>query len=273
MENGKWKIWRIRIARVLLLVFIYSHLGACSPPDGGDSPVAGPSEYDVSIAYLKSLYSGHPTDITTDYRITGYVIGSDYYDNFYKTLVIDDGTAGIEIRLDMEEIFKRFWIHSRVTVRCNGLWLGSYGGTLQLGAEPFGDYQTQALSGVEIAEHLAVDKEHYGEVMAHTLTFPELSQRHVSTFVAFENVRFAEADSGLCWAETEPLPDGSDPPSATNRLLVDSSGNTLAVRTSRHATFARFPLPKTTGRIEGVLGFFNNSYQLVVCDSEKFTSP
>ena len=242
-------------------------------PDGPNIPKPPGEEQTVSVAFLKTLYNGAPVRITDEIRISGAVISDDRQGNFYKTLVIDDGTAGIEIRLDMEEIFKRFWIHSRVTVRCNGLWLGSYGGTLQLGAEPFGDYQTQALSGVEIAELLAVDKEHYGEVMAHTLTFPELSQRHVSTFVAFENVRFAEADSGLCWAETEPLPDGSDPPSATNRLLVDSSGNTLAVRTSRHATFARFPLPKTTGRIEGVLGFFNNSYQLVVCDSEKFTSP
>lgn len=255
----------------LLTAAMFAALAGCRPasvippddPAGPNIPTPPGETQTVSVAWLKTLYNGAPVRITDEIRIAGAVISDDRQGNFYKTLVVDDGTGGIEIGLDMEQIFKRFWIHSRVTVRCNGLWLGSYGGTLQLGAEPFGDYQTQALSEVEIAEHLAVDKTHYGEVTAHTLTIPELSLRRVSTFVAFENVRFVEADEGLCWAET---------PSATNRTLVDPDGNTLLVRTSRHATFARFPLPRGTGRIEGILGIFNGSYQLVVCDSEKFNA-
>jgi hypothetical protein len=247
------------------------------PPDDPDPAIPGPGdEKSVSIAYLKTLYNGAPVRLTGEWRISGAVVSSDREGNFYKTLVIADETGGIEVRLDMEEIFKRFMIHTRATVRCNGLWLGDYGGTLQLGAEPFGDYETQNLSLTEIAEHLHTDEEFYGEVRARTLTFGELSRNRISTFVAFEGVRFVE--QGLSWAETEAgaeagtETDPPDPPSATNRHLVDADGNTLIVRTSRYATFAPWPLPEGVGRIEGVLGYFNGDYQLVVCDSEKFSA-
>ncbi len=58
----------------------------------------------------------------------------------------------------------------------------------------------------------------------------------------------------------------------TDRHLVDARGDTLVVRTSRHATFASRLLPESTGRIEGVLSVFNDTFQLSVTDSEKFTA-
>jgi hypothetical protein len=141
---------------------------------------------------------------------------------------------------------------------------------LQLGAEPFDDYQTQGLSEIEIAEHLQSDEEFYGEVRARTLTFGELSLDDISTFVAFEGVHFA--GEGLSWAETENEVglDGEiiEPLSATNRHLVDAAGDTLIVRTSRYARFAPWPLPEGSGRIEGVVGYFNGDYQLVVSNSQ-----
>ncbi len=261
--------------RILLIsLAIAATMAGCRPasvipqPDEGGIPGPG-EEQTVSVSFLKTLYKGAPVRITGEYRIAGAVISDDRQGNFYETLVLDDGTAGIEVRLDMEEIFKVYWIHSRVTVRCNGLWLGSYGGTLQLGAEPFDDFQTQPLSPTAVVEHIFSDKENYGEIKPRTLTFGELSQRYVSTFVAFEGIRFVDEEQGSSWAETEPDGNGILP-SATNRHLVDAAGDTLIVRTSRHARFAAWPLPEGAGRIEGVLGYFNGDYQLVVCDSEKF---
>ncbi len=231
-------------------------------PDNPGIPKPPGEEQTVSVAYLKSLYNGAPVRITGEWRISGAVVSDDRHGNFYHTLVMNDDTGGIEVRLDMDEIFKRFWIHSRVTVRCNGLWIGSYGGSLQLGAEPFGDYQTQPLPGTAIAEHIAIDREHYGEVLPRTLTFGELTAGDESTFAAFEGVRFVDEERGMSWSQAD---------ADTDRHLVDAAGDTLVVRTSRHATFASRLLPSGTGRIEGVLSRFNDKYQLVVTDSEKFT--
>ncbi len=236
------------------------------PGGGGDDPTIPkpPGEVQtVSIARLKSLYNGAPVRVVGEWRIAGAVVSDDRRGNFYRALVVNDDTGGIELRLDMEEIFKRFWIHSRVTVRCNGLWLGSYGGTLQLGAAPFGDVQTRPLPEVDIAEHIAVDLEHYGEVLPRVRTFGELTAGDISTFVVFEGVQFASGERGMSWSEAD---------ADTDRQLVDAAGDTLVVRTSRHADFASRLLPEGIGRIEGVLSLFNDTFQLTVTDSEKFTT-
>lgn len=228
-------------------------------PEPGDNEHPADPET-VSIAFLKTLYKGAPVRIADEYRITGAVVSSDAHGNFYKTLVLDDGTAGIEVKLDMEDIFKTFRIHTRVTVRCNGLWLGSYGGVLQLGGEPFGDYQTQYLPAAVIAEHLQADDALHGTVIARRLTIAGLEPRHISSFAEFAGVQFIDEEAGLNWSEED---------ADTDRHLVDAAGDTLIVRTSRHADFALRALPRMNGTIEGVLGWFNGRYQLVVCDSQK----
>lgn len=234
---------------------------ACNPPSTiPDNPSI--KEETVSIAYLKTLYTGAPTRITGELHISGRVVGSDVRGNFYKTLVVDDGTGGIEVKLDLEEIFKRFMIHTAVDVRCNGLWLGSYGGTLQLGAEPFGDFQTQYIPEGDIPLHITCDENFTDEVLPRKLTIGTLSARDISTFVCFEGVQFAGEEMGLGWAEVGAEHD-------TDRHLVDESGNRLVVRTSRYADFAGRTLPSGCGYIEGVLGYFGDTYQLRVCDDQK----
>jgi hypothetical protein len=233
------------------------------PEPGSNIPTPPGKEETTSIAFLKTLYNGAPTRVEGEYWISGAVVSSDVQGNFHKTLVLDDGTGGIEVKLDMERMFERFLYHSRVSVRCNGLWLGSYGGTLQLGAEPWDDYQTEPLSPMQIAEHLFADEAFYGEVLPRTLRFSGLSLRDVSTFVAFENVRFAAEERGMLWADIEDE-------SATDRHLVDAAGDTLLVRTSRFADFAGWPLPEGEGYARGVLGYFDGRYQLVLSHYRDF---
>lgn len=253
-----------------LLISLFALVAACRPasviPEPGTGPVDPENpqppemEQTVSIAFLKTLYKGAPVRITGEYLIEGAVVSNDRDGNFYKTLVVDDGTSGIEMKLDMEDIFLTYWIHGRVTVRCNGLWLGSYGGTLQLGSAPFGGYETQNISPNEIAEHLFPDNNFYGEVIPRRLGFSELTVRDISTYVAFTDVQFADEEAGiLSWAEED---------ADTDRHLVDAAGDTLTVRTSCHAKFAFRSLPIGNGRIEGVVSCFNGKYQLVVCHDQ-----
>jgi hypothetical protein len=242
-------------------------LVACNPssvvPEPDNPPV---KEGAVSIAYLKTLYTGAPTLITSELHISGRVVSSDVRGNFYKTLVLDDGTGGIEVKLDLEQIFKRYMIHTLVTVRCNGLWLGSYGGTLQLGAEPYSDFQTQYISEGDIPLHLTRDETFTDEVLPRELTIGALSPEDISMFVSFEGVQFVGEEQGLGWADATVEHD-------TDRHLVDRAGDTLVVRTSRYADFAHRTLPSGSGYIEGVLSYFNGTYQLRVCDDQKAIMP
>lgn len=271
----------------ILDVVVATMLTACD--SGGRSiPLTGGANgrQEISIAYLNTLYSGAPTQIDGEFWISGQVVSSDRWGNFYHTLVIEDDTGGIEILLDTKQIFKIFEQFSLVRVRCNGLWLGSNGGTLQLGDRPGDGYQTGPLPIGLIAEHLIRDGSAPVEKTPRILTFSQMEPRHISTLVAFRGVRFSDDEQGLAWAETGKDAGGEDSdaagegadgsqggdgiPSATNRHLIDSEGNVLVVRTSRYAEFAHLMLPGGEGTIEGVLSVFGSEYQLTVTDANKF---
>lgn len=252
--------------RILLISTLL--LAACAPMS--KAPLAGEEdgedksgeERTVSIAYLKTLYKGAPVRVAEEIIVAGRVVSSDVKGNFYKTLVIDDPTGGIELRIDLEQVFKHFMVHTRVVVRCNGLWLGSYGGTLQLGTEPYEGWQTQHIPESEIPLHIQTDEEFNAEVLPHRLGFDEIAPEYIATFVSFDGVQFADEEAGMSWAEVDSETD-------TDRHLVDLRGDTLVVRTSRYALFAHKTLPDGNGYIEGVLNHFNGKYQLVVCDDMK----
>ncbi len=213
----------------------------------------------ISIAHLRNLYEGAPTKIVGEYRLSGTVVSRDREGSFYKTLVLDDGTGGVEVKMDMEEIFKRFKIHSRVLVRCNGLWIDSFGGALQLGAEPYQGGETHYIAASQIASHLQNDDKFYGEVLPFELGLGDLSPHYISRYVVFEGVRFADEESGRGWADT-----GEGAEYYSDRYLVDDAGRRLAVRTSRYASFALRALPRGRGCIEGVLGYSGGRYYLTV---------
>lgn len=233
---------------------LFLGLSACSPPEGEEDWVL---EHDVSIAYLKSLYSGHPVDIVTDYRIRGYVVSTDRFGNFYKTLIIADSTGGIEIKLDMENLFRDFWFGHEVTVHCNGLTLGAYSGLVQLGTAATGGYETGYIDENVITAHLKVTGLSPEAPRPYHLKIGELSERYLSCLVRFNDVQFVEEEQGLLWC---------DPDADTDRHIVDRRGDTLTVRTSRHAEYASRLLPHGNGFIEGILSYFNGEYQLKVAD-------
>ena len=100
-----------------------------------------PPEYTVpaikankSIAGLKQLHlSNNFEKILDDIIIEGVVIANDITDNFYKSIVVQDSTGGITIRLDGYSLFNKYPVGEGVFVRLKGLWMGDYAGMIQLG--------------------------------------------------------------------------------------------------------------------------------------------
>lgn len=230
--------------------------------DSGEKP--GRPTGEVSIAYLKSLYDRTPLRIDCELYLRGRVVSSDRCGNFYKTLVVEDASGGIPLRIDDARLFERYYAGAAVTVHCNGLTLGAYGGMLQLGGDPAGGYQVGLLSPQQAASHLSVSNDQQAELSPTLLSLDQTAPRWLGCLVAFDHVEFRE--TGVAWCEP-----GLD----TDRTLIDREGNRLVVRTSSYATFARRPLPSGCGYIEGVLTVFNGTYQLVVADDDhlRMTGP
>ena len=92
-----------------------------------------------------------------DVYIKGKVISNDEEGNVYKSLHIQDHTAGIELKLN-NNVGIRYKYGSWVYVRLNGLYLGNYRMMLSLGAAPSeswnkaGEHKFYANSNIELQE-------------------------------------------------------------------------------------------------------------------------
>ena len=98
----------------------------------------------TTILELKKLYTeGTPLTIEKDIIIGGQVISEDKSGNIYKSLYIQDATAGIELKLGKNGLYNDYKLGQWVYVKCSGLTLGAYNGMIQLGCEdPTNDYET-----------------------------------------------------------------------------------------------------------------------------------
>ncbi|HQV00737.1 MAG TPA: DUF5689 domain-containing protein, partial [Bacteroidia bacterium] len=100
------------------------------PPTDGTNPNITVTH---TIAQIKAMYAGTPLRIDSDYVISGVVIADDKSGNFYKSVVIQDSTAGIAIRLDQSDFYTDFPAGRLLFIKCKGLYIGDYGGLIQMG--------------------------------------------------------------------------------------------------------------------------------------------
>lgn len=244
--------------KTIFIVAALSLIGCSYPEKGERTGGPPPSESEeVSVSFLKSLYAGHPVNIRKNYVIRGHVVSSDRYGNYYKTVVVEDAGAGIEIKIDREDIFKDFAPGHEVTVHCNSLTLGGYSGMVQLGSAPAGSYETGYIDANSIASHLRRTGEAPEKLMPEHVTLAGVAGSLLSRYVRVCGVQFVEEEAGKLWCEQDV---------DTDRCLTDPSGRTLTVRTSYRAAFAYWPLPGGSGYIEGILSYFNGNFQLRVVD-------
>ena len=82
-----------------------------------------------TIAQLAATYLGHqtPHEMTGGHIIHGWVSTTDKPGNFYKSLYIQDGTGGMEIKIGQNGLSNDYLEGQEIFIDCDGLWLGEYG--------------------------------------------------------------------------------------------------------------------------------------------------
>ncbi len=205
-----------------------------------------------TIAELKAMYSSGLDLITDTIIIKGTVISSDEAGNIYKSLYIQDNTGGLLIALDRTNLYTTFRPGQRVFIKCKGLYLGNYGGVIQLGY-----IYNNAIGRIPdaiIGNHLFRDSLP-GPVptplqrQISTITGNDLCMRIKIDNLTFENVGVEFAP------QTAP---------ATDRKLLDQNGNSIILRTSKYANFASYLTPKGKGSVTAILSSYNGTYQLYI---------
>lgn len=243
----------------LCIVVAITFLGSCVK-DKFDPPAEKIPSVDftsnTTIAALRAMHvnAGVLDTLTNDIIIQGVVVATDESGNYYKVIVIQDSTGGIEILLDQTDIYTSFRLGQKVFVKCKGMYLGDYGGNIQLGYNYNG--AIGRLPAVFIKDHLFADGMP-GEVPAPKIvTIPGISLSDQGTLIQFDSVTFPEA--GYIFATTDA--------SATNRTITDAFQNSIVLRTSMYANFAGLTIPSGFGSVRGILSTFNGTFQFAIRD-------
>jgi hypothetical protein len=253
---------------ILLLSGFFAILSSCVKKEFDEPPIYVPTvnfAANCSIDSLKSIYIpdtlGTVMTIKNDIIIKGIVGANDESGNIYKTLYIQDNTGGLVIAIDQTSLYTEYRVGQRVFIKCQGLFLGQYGGVIQLGYPYNG--AIGRMPAAMIPSHI------YRDSLPGKAPVPALLDvtstdltKLISTIVSIPDVRFP--DFG------QPFVVGN---ATTNRNVADAAnvpivigGDNLIIRTSNYANFAKNLLPAGKGTLQGVLSYYNGQYQMYVRD-------
>lgn len=247
---------------LLLPVFVFT---SCLHDDFDEPPVGGGNgeapEPNATIADLKTYHqSGELVKILDNVVVKGVVIADDRSGNYYKTIVFQDASAGIDLKINSTGLFADFPIGQEIIVSCKDLYITDFNNLIQLGSV-YDDNGTLRLGGIEevlINKHIFKGQSNLSPVVQ-TKSINELTLDDVSTLVQIENVQFTSDDSGKTFADV-------DTRFSLNRELEDCDENTILLRTSGYADFAGDLTPTGNGSITAVFSVYQSTQQLWIRD-------
>lgn len=222
-------------------------------------PSGGMDEGVVSIQYLKTLVRDRSTPIQKDLFIEGIVTANDLRGEFYKTIYLTDGTSGIEVEIDRLRLCDIIPMHSRITISCNGLWLGRTGGKITLGAAPQGEYAVDRIPYNDIVRHIRISGI-LAEPLPVEISLGDLSAALVSQYVCIRGLTVTPEDEGKTWSE--PPSDEDSPLAYTDRTFTDEQGRTLVVRTLKRCDYRHEVIPSQPLMLMGEADYAGGIYLL-----------
>lgn len=228
------------------------------PPVGGDGKDIPTN---ISILALKKLhanFSGGFLPITEDYVIGGTVVMDDRSGNYYKALVIQDSTGGIEVSFSNGFLYNRYPVGRKIYIRCKGLMLTDYNGLVQLVGGFYEESgQRNSIGITENQENTNIVRGFLGNAPEpKSVNVSSLTLDMVGTLIRLDGVQFSRCDAGKVFADAVTKTD-------INRTLEQcSNGAEVYLRSSAYSDFAIESTPTGQGSVVGVLGIYSSNSQV-----------
>ena len=211
---------------------------------------------------IKELLAYDTSDSLPDWTITGIVVSNDKYGNFYKTLVIQDETAGISINVGNSSLNTHYPVGQRVFVKCNGLVLGKSYGAQVIGIGTASNVESIPASAEfrYIFRHEVPGAEPRPFVITNN-TIEDSIVAHLNQLVEIRDAQFNSSDVGKLIVTGD---------KAYTSYDIDCNPCHLALNTSKYAdeSIAKVQVPAGTGTIRGVLSIYKTygapTYQITI---------
>ena len=213
---------------------------------------------DSSVASLWSYVRRSTVAITDDIYISGHIVANDLYGELNKAIVVADDSGSVLIDVDMDDTARLYPLYSRVSVRCSGLWLGTIGPKLLLGAEPLGDFVVDRIPATRVQNYLSVLPDNDNTPTLRRRKIAELEYRDVLGYVAIDGVALVAEEQGMLWADV----DADTQRPVTTVRHFHCNGDTLRVVTDAKCHYASEPIPTHSLCLSGILDWYNGDFAL-----------
>lgn len=251
------------IFSVIIAALLFA--GCDLTPDVAPVPTYDGPAANTTIAELIAMHEigsldsyVHLSEDSADIIISGIVTTSDKHGNCYKYINIEDGTGGIQIKINNTALYNKYRVGQRVYVKCNGLDLGDYRKLPQLGY--WANDGMEAIPSAKASRYIFCDgvPETFEPqiVLTSIPSADAISPTWYNRLVKLENCYFVEGGMAtFCDANT-----------ATSRDIKMADGTTITMRTSNYADFINEMLPVGNGNVVGILTRYNSTVQIVIRD-------
>ena len=179
----------------------------------------------TTIAEVKDMYKANgnkPYRVAKNCVIKGQVTTSDQVGNLYKSLYIQDETAGIEIKIGKNGLYNEYKLGQWVYVVCTDLTVGDYNGLINIGYEdPTGEYETGYLEHAYIIDNHVFKGEYAKAVEPVVITEADLHKKeNLGRLVTIENLKYGNHIFILAYVD----PNGNRKDYTNNGIFIDEEG-------------------------------------------------
>ncbi|TAF56113.1 MAG: hypothetical protein EAZ62_01580 [Sphingobacteriia bacterium] len=248
-----------------ILVALLMLLGACQKK--WEAPTHQWTDSSLATHSLRQIREkhipGNVERIQEEWVIRGQVTANDATDNFYKTIVIADSSGALPVLIDAFALHLDFPIGMQVSIRLKGLYLGEYGGLLQLGGElDLADPVFPDLKGIPAAlVPTFIKREGPRPLVAPMEYLPEqLGYWQQAQLVRLVGMELDSKDTAKSFADLATK-------TALSHPLRNCQNGLVYLRSSGFAQFAALGLPNGNGRVQGIFTVFGSQKQLQVRDT------
>lgn len=253
------------IHTLLFAWILFSVLFSCQKKWDTPPVYTGPDETaNFTIGSLRLMhFPGNFEMLTDDKFIEGIVVADDQSDNFYKSILIQDTTGAITLRLDGFGLYNDFPVGRKLLVKLKGLWMGDYGNMLQLGigvdrSNPV--YPELLPIPKPLFSRYLVPKSFQNIISPAKVKIADLSDSLQGCLIELANLEFIPNDTA------KPFADAVNQVSV-NRTLKSCDGHNIYLRTSGFARFAGIKTPRGNGTVTAIYSVFNTAKQLIIRDT------
>lgn len=252
----------------LSLMLLLGTVAACTDnfDDLGISTPVAKHTPNMTIAEFKAKYwqdeVNYIDTIKEDIVIHGWVTSTDVSGNIYKCLYIDDGTAGLSISINQNNLCNKYRIGQEVVLPLKDCYIGKYNGQQQIGFPAW--YQKgRTWEATFLPQYVWESMVELNglpdpsKVDTLEVTLDEFCNKFTKETLLKYQAKLVRIN-GVYFRDAGEVP-FSEENSSTNRTIYDDEGNELTLRNSNYADFRSKILPKGKVDIIGMLGSYSSS--------------